>query len=485
MHKKIEIVLFTFILVLTVILRLYRIDNPIGDWHAFRQADTSAVSKVFVSEGINLLYPRYFDISNIQSGKNNPKGYRFVEFPIFNLLQASLFKTVGLLTLEEWGRIVTIISSVGSVIFIYLLTKKHLNILSALFASFFFAALPFSVYFGRVILPDPSTAMAILGGIYFFDMWLSSKKHKLSLINYNFIFAFLFTACSFLFKPFALFFTFPMVYLAWKHYRWKFFLKWQFYLFGIITLTPFITWRVWIAQFPEGIPVSNWLFNEGNIRFTGAYFYWIFAERISKLILGYFGVVILFLGLFKQDDEKDYPFFITFLISSLMYLVVIARGNVQHDYYQILIIPTICIFLGRGVSFLISLPIKIRNNLGVNFFISYLVLINLIAFILLFSWYHIRDYFNINNRALVTAGQIADRVLPKNAKVIASNEGDTSFLYYVNRRGWPAYQHSAEELKKLGAEFIIVPAPTQDDLNNFKKKYKIFYSSPEVLIVTL
>lgn len=481
MTKRLGLITFIFILVLGFILRLYRFDNPIGDWHAFRQADTSSVSKVFVENGINLLHPTYFDISNIQSGADNPKGYRMVEFPIYNVFQAVGFQTIGVLTLEEWGRIISIGASLLSITFIYLLVRKHLDTVSALFASFFFAVLPFSVFYGRTILPDPSTAAAILGGIYFFDKWIETRgKFPLQYL----VLAVFFTAAAFLLKPFALFFTLPMVYLAYKHFGWKVVLIWQLYLFALLSLTPLALWRMWIMQYPEGIPASNWLFNEGNIRFTGAFFHWIFAERISKLILGYFGVVLLFLGLFKRS-EKDYLFFLSFLVSSLIYITVIARGNVQHDYYQILIIPTLCIFLGRGASLLISLPAKLNENLGINTLVSYGSLVVVTGFMLLFSWFYVRDYFNINNRGLITAGVIADKVLPKNAKVIAVNDGDTSFLYYINRKGWPAYEHGPDELKLLGATHIVIPSPTQQDKEGLGKTYKTVYSSPEVLILKL
>lgn len=464
-------------------LRLYRINNPIGDWHAFRQADTSAVSKVFVENGINLLSPQYFDISNIQSGKDNPQGFRFVEFPIFNLFQAGAFLIFKTLTLEEWGRLTSVLATTISSFVIFLLVKKHADTLTALFASFFFSVLPFSVYYGRVILPDPMCAMSILLGIYFFSEWISGyKKNKHAYIFLTL--SIIFTASSFLLKPFALFFTLPMIYLAWRTYRFKMFLKWQLILLLILSIIPLAFWRFWIMSHPEGIPVSGWLLNGGNIRFTGAYFYWIFAERIGKLILGYFGLVLLFLGFLKKD-EKNYGFFISFLLSTLLYLVVIARGNVQHDYYQILILPTICIFLGRGAGFLLRLPVMLGKNLGVNTLAATFSLGVIIVFSVFFSWYYVRDYFNLNNRGLIVAGILADKILPKNAKVIAANDGDTSFLYYVNRPGWPAYEHGVEELKKMGATHIVIPSPTQADLNGFGKKYKVIYSSPDVLIVAL
>src|SRR3989344_8792296 len=109
--------------ILGFLVRLYRFDNPVADWHAFRQGDTNAVSQVYVNNGINLLYPKFFDLSNVASGLDNPKGYRFVEFPIYNAVQAGLFETVGIFKLEEWGRLITIFASVFGALFVYLLTR--------------------------------------------------------------------------------------------------------------------------------------------------------------------------------------------------------------------------------------------------------------------------------------------------------------------------------------------------------------------------
>src|SRR5258708_24228809 len=68
-------------------IRYYRITNPVADWHAWRQADTVSVSRIYLDYGINLLYPRYYDVSPTQTGSINTQGLRFVEFPIFNLVK--------------------------------------------------------------------------------------------------------------------------------------------------------------------------------------------------------------------------------------------------------------------------------------------------------------------------------------------------------------------------------------------------------------
>ena len=480
-----------FIVLLGFVVRLYRFDNPVGDWHAWRQADTSAVSRNFVKFGFDLLHPTFDDISNVPSGRDNPQGYRFVEFPIFNLFQAGFYVLLNFFTIEQWGRVVSIFSSLLSIVFIYLLVKKHIGTIEAIFSSFFFAFLPFSIYFGRVILPEQMMVMSILGGTWFFDRWLEEKskvksqksKIQFKIQNFFYILAVIFTASAFLLKPFALFFTLPMFYLAYQKFGFSFVKKWQLWLFLILSILPLVAWRLWIQQYPEGIPASGWLLNANNIRFKGAFFYWIFGERISKLILGYLGTSLVVLGLLKLKNEKEYLFSLSFLASMLLYLFVIAAGNVQHDYYQTLIIPTLSIFLARGAAACIAVDYS-KGKI-----VSFLTLLFVILGMIGFSWYFVRDFFNINDEGVVVAGKKADQILPQNAMVIAAlpgaRVGDTSFLYYVNRKGWPVFQKSIEELIKMGATHLVIASPTKNDFEGFGKQYQTIASSKDYLILTL
>lgn len=485
MLKKIQLFILLLIFIGAFTVRLYRFESPIADWHAWRQADTSSVSQNFVKYGFNVLHPRFDDISNIPSGEDNPQGYRFVEFPVYNILQAGFYKIFDKFTLEEWGRLVTIISSLLSLAFIYFLVKKYADSTSALFAAAFYAFLPFSIYYGRSILPDSSMAMASLGGIYFFDKWLdkSISKNPMNWIWY--LVSLIFTASALLLKPYAIFFTLPMIYLVFAKLGLSFYKKWQLYFYLIIAVIPLTLWRVWMTQYPQGIPASNWLFNGGNIRFTGAFFYWLFAERIGRLILGYWGLIIFGFGIISASRKKLVSknlFFVSFLASSLLYLVVIARGNVQHDYYQILIIPSISIFLGLGSSLLLNLP-KEYFHRSIGAFVLTLSMI----FSLSFGWYYVRDFFNINNPSIIAAGQAVDKLTPKNAKVIAilhGSEGDTTFLYQTNRQGWPSFEKPIPAMIKMGAGYLIFANATKED-QNLGKEYKIIKSTPDYIIFDL
>lgn len=473
-----EIILLILILAGGFVVRLYRFNNPIADWHSWRQADTSAVSRNFTKYGFDLLHPRMNNISNVQSGIENPQGYFFTEFPLYNSLQAGLFVTFHHVTLEEWGRVVTIVMSLLSTLFLYILGKRHGGRFTGFLAAVFFAFVPFSIYYSRVILPDPSMVAATLGAILFFDISLESKTKRKAISL--FIISLLLSIFALLFKPYAIFFLLPtLLYLVFKRYGWKLLLRVDIWLYAVLAVMPLGLWRLWMQHYPEGIPASAWLFNEGNIRFTGAYFYWLFAERISKLILGYWGIAIVFLGLL-WTKKKDFGFFVSFLVGSLAYMIIIARGNVQHDYYQILILPTLALFFGLGGQLLVELFQTYTNKwIGIG------LLLICSLFMLSFGWYNVRYYFDINNPNMIIAGRAVDTLTPKNAKVIAPYTGDSSFLYQTNRQGWASFDFDLPKLITLGADYLVLVNPTPQDVSGFGKQYKIVSKSPAYLLLNL
>ncbi len=473
---KLYSILLAVILLVGFAVRLYRFNNPIADWHSWRQADTSAVSRNFVKNSFDVLHPRFDDLSNVPSGLDNPQGYRFVEFPIYNIKQAFLFKTLGLFTLEEWGRLISIFAYVCSSLFLYLLVSRHSNKTIGLLSAFFYTFIPYNIYYGRTILPDPLMVTASLGGIYFFDLWLENFKSRSK--NYLFfILATIFTACALLVKPYALFFTLPMIVLVWQKWGIGFLKKWQLWIFAILSVLPLIWWRNWITQYPAGIPANEWLLNGNGIRFRPAFFRWIFYERITKLISGYLGVIILAVGIWKIKKQKEWMFFVSFLLSSLLYVIVFATGNVQHDYYQILIMPSLSIFFAIGSYYLYILNLK-KQPVG-----KIVLAISLIS-LFWFGWSQVKDYFNINNQSIITAGKAVDKLTPKDAKVIANYNGDTSFLYQTNRQGWASLQNPLPEMVQKGADYLVLLNPTEKDMD-FGKPYQIVTRTREYIIFDL
>jgi predicted membrane-bound mannosyltransferase len=165
--KIFRTLLLVSILVIALVVRLYKIDNPVADWHSFRQADTASVTRSFAEKGINMLVPTYHDLSNIQSGKENPNGYRMVEFPLYNLLHLELSRLVPAFGLDMAGRLTSVILSLVSIILLYLIVNKLSGFFVAVITSVFMAVLPFNVYYSRVILPEPLMIVTLLASYWF------------------------------------------------------------------------------------------------------------------------------------------------------------------------------------------------------------------------------------------------------------------------------------------------------------------------------
>jgi hypothetical protein len=443
MIKKI----FLFILfLLGFLVRLYKINSPLADWHSWRQADTAAVARNFVKNGYDLLRPRFDDLSNVASGKDNPLGYRFVEFPVYNFVHALFFQaTEGLVSFEVAGRLVTIFSSLISAFFLYLIVKSLLSEWLGILTAGFYLFLPFGIFYSRVILPDQMMLMFTLGSIWFLWRWRKLKKEEKN-GKVSFFISLTMSALAILTKPYALFLLLPswLVIFRPKDYGWA-----LFYIF--FSFLPFVLWRIWMRQFPEGIPANQWLFNLEGIRFRPAWWRWLFAERLGKLILGYWGLIFLGLGIiFRFSIFLKESLFYAWLAGIFAYFSVFARGNVQHDYYQIIILPVVAVFLAKGFWFLISFSGKNVYRI----FALGLAGICLI-FSLGFSWYEVRGYYQINHPEIVEVGKMADEILPKEAKVIAPYNGDTAFLYQTNRQGWPVVSESVENLVKKGATHYV------------------------------
>src|SRR3989344_228134 len=470
------------IMVLAFSLRLYRIKTPLADWHSWRQADTASVSRNFIKQGINVLYPTYDDLSNVASGYDNPKGLRFVEFPVYNVVHVFVDQLITGYDLVIKGRLTSVIASLFSCLFLFLIVRKYHSAAAAFLSSFFFAVIPYNIFFSRVILPEPLLVATSLAMVYFFDKWLEKKSLSRMLPPL------IFYALSLLIKPFAAFLFLPMIYLWFIRFRFKAGSVAGLLLFMAAASLPLLIWRWWAGHFPEGIPANMWLLNGDGIRFKGAFFYWLFADRLGRLILGYFGLPLLVFGILAEKNREGHLFNIWGL-SMLLYITVFATGNVSHDYYQVLTIPVITIFLAKGVLFLISQNKNLSGRLKV-----YAILIVLFIFMEMFGWYFIRDFYNINHPEIVEAGRAVELKTPGNSLVIAPYNGDTAFLFQTQRAGWPVMEKSVEEMIGMGAHFYVsvnfdglTDRLFQDSIamDPVKRKYKLIEKTDKFVLIQL
>jgi len=460
------------ILIVAFLVRLYKVDAPIADWHSWRQADTAAVTRNFIKDGFNPVLPKYDDMSGAsETPLANVNRFRFVEFPLYNIAVYPLYLLFGVN--DIYHRLVSIFFSLGSIIFIFLVAKKYAGVLTALLSALISALLPFNVFFSRTTLPEPTFVFFALGMIYFMDSWIWERKRIWM------FWGFVFSVLAFLIKPWAIFFYLPLLYSVYKQENRKAFLFRKFIPATLILLLPFILWRFWILQQPEGIPASKWLLNGDNIRFRPAFFWWIISERLGREILGVTGFVLLVLGVLIKPKNRNY-FLHFFLLSIFLYFVTFATGNVRHNYYQILFVPIASIFVSLGF---ISL-IKNENNFIIRFW-TIPIAFALFFLSFYFSYKMVKEFYKINNPIIIEVGKITDSILPSDALVLAPYNGDTAFLYQTNRAGWPVVPLSIKEMVVDYGITHYVSVSKDNQANWVKRHFEVLVDDPKFIIANL
>lgn len=394
-----------------------------------------------------------------------------VEWPWPNLMIAQLLLWLPSLPLVETSRVITALFSLISVASLFFIGNRYSGRLVGLLAAGSFAISPYIVFYSRAILPEPFMVATTLLAILAFDHWLKTLKIRWYVISL------LSLTLALLLKPIVLFLA--PIFLA-LIYLWHYHLQLKHYiLLGVYgsALVPLVLWRVWIQNFPSGIPASEWLFNSNGIRLRPAWFRWLGWERIGKLMLGVVGFIPLIFG-FVHLNKKELWFYGSWWGGVILYMIVIATGNVQHDYYQYFITPILCLTVARGL-------VVIKRGLCRRFHpvISWGVVVILVAMMAGVSWRFVRGYFNVNYWQFVRAGEAVQRLTPEDALVIAPQLGDTQLLYQTNRRGWPI-GFDIEQKIDLGAQYYV-SGSFDDEVTHLQEKYRTLEQTSEYVIIDL
>lgn len=438
---------FLLLILLTagMLVRLYKLDNPVADWHSFRQADTASVTKNLLNGKGTFLVPTYHDFSDAQSGKQNPHGYRMVELPIYNQI-TKYFIQLTSLPIDTSHRLVNIILSIATALVLYKISKSIYSLILALF-------LPYLVFYNHAILPETT-------GIFLFSLCLYFLHKK------NFLFSNIFLGLCLLIKPFFGLLIAPIwLYTFYQASKKQ---KLLALISSLVVLLPFYFWRVHISHFAEGIPFNLWLYQgfPGEPITVGKpyWFRWLFYERLTVLISG-FGLLFPFLlGHLKNKTN------ILYSLGILIYFCIMARGNVHHDYYQVITMPFFILITTAGLK-------RLQHWFA-------LILISIGFF---FSWQKIKEYYKINRPEIIYAGWVVDKLLPNNAVVIAPYLGDTAFLYQTGRDGFPIeiYEPMPILQEKYKNRLFYVSVNYDTYTNSLLAKYHQTYKTKDMIILDL
>jgi 4-amino-4-deoxy-L-arabinose transferase-like glycosyltransferase len=378
------------------------------------------------------------------------------------------------------SRLFSVAASVGTVLFLYgfvenITKDKNLAWLSGMF----FALMPYSIFYSRVILPEPYVLLFSMGSLYFL---VRAFKQRSPFTGWRLWASAVLLSLAILLKPFVVFLAPVYLVLIWQRKDRQIFWSPVWLLYAAVAVLPFLWWRTWIEQFPSGIPASDWLMNSDGIRFRPAWFRWIFYERLTKLLLGFAGLILAGAAFF-WSKLKNRVLLIAWSLGLLAYVSIFATGNVRHDYYQALFMPLAAIFLGFGTYHLWrQLQLRFAKDPLLRK-VGQAGVVILVMLTILLPWRWIHGYFNVNHWEYVEAGQAVDRLTPEGAKIIAPAFGDTQFLFQTNRTGWPIGFKIEDKINK-GAEYYVTTS-NDDEARQLEQQYQVLEKNDRFMIIDL
>lgn len=434
------------IFILIFILRLIKVDNPPLDYSSWRQVDTDSIARNFVEYKFNILYPQL----NYDGPMPN---YVQLELQVTTFIIALIYSIAGYNII--FGRLIPITFFMGSCFFLYYLVRRRSGVNTAMLTVFIYGILPLNLIYSRNVMPESSMMFFMIGGLYYFDLWLESNKLG------HYILSLVFTSLTVFTKLPSALIGIPMIYMAVYKLGRKAFKNIYLYIFPIFTLgLPFIYFR-WLGsiseqRFVQGIGINVILPNFLHSIFraeTAKYLTEQFADKLFTIP----GAILFSIGLVIKKRKEEYLYYVW--MAAGIFHIIFVDTVIHLDYYLMFITPVISVFMGCASAAVIY-------NKKYDYFIYTALII-----ILLQDAVFMKDAYKLQYKYI----EMGNNVLKVSSEddLIIIGKDSPELLYTSNRKGWRLYGDmlTVENIKRLasqGAKFFV---PASDNIDGDLKSF--------------
>lgn len=483
--EKIRCPHWPFILLLFIVIpfRIYHLNYPLLDAHFFRQTQTATFALNFYKNGINL-FQTELDILGIEKEK-----FLTLEFPLYEAIVALLYKLFYIA--DFWGRLVSIIAGfIGSWYLYKLVYLILINRRIAFFSSFFFLFAPLNMFYQRSFMIEPTVLALLLAGIYYFCYFVNfgdNKSYVLSVVLFTLGFIH-----KGLYGPFWLL---PMIIYYLKRRSYQEIFPKKTILVLIIPLAVLFFWQKhtdfinavsgneFFTSYNKG--QMEWNFGSVMDRFSFALWGSYFQQILNGILLKP-GLVIFLIGLALIPKIKNSSFFLSWLISQIIYFIVFFKIQ-SHNYYQMVLAPVFAVFMAAGL-FQVGVWIskKMKKSIALIFTVFFC------SFYVYKSWVNTLPSFYIDWDWYDRLKAVGSAVDSNSVGIFATPGYDwnSAYSYYTKHKMLVTgienvNKENIIKWKKLGYSFIVLH--NYDEYEKYfstiktKPSYQFLYSNNPVL----
>jgi hypothetical protein len=483
-----------FLLVIAIATRIkvfFNLETVILGW---RPADLASIAMNFYRNGFRLSHPQ------IYWGGNGP-GYVEMEFPIVPYFTALLYKVFGIH--DVLAVILPFVCGIATVIVLYLLATRLQNAAVGVIAALFVAISPLMTFHSQMLMIDTPLLFCSVLGLHMLMCWMEGERWLfLSLAAVS-------ISMAVLLKLTALYLGIPIAYLFFVKFRWSFWKQPAFWLFGLVVLLPPVAWYLHAQGLYQQYHNTFGILSGGYNKFARAelllstFFYKLIAGRIIMAILTPFVFVLFLYGFSKSQQYYEGYLFHVWAAAIAIYILAIAEGNKDMNYYQLPLLPPAAALASAGLFTFLD---KVASNKWFGASPAReTVVFNLVFLIFLAStvaanvrFSRVNDaYFMVPAKQLKIIGQrVAEATEPGSLLIVATSYGNAKtpeqidtppdIFYFSDRRGWYCAltwldEEKIEHSKREGARYLVVPA---GDVGPFKTNHMMYnYLSSHYTIV--
>lgn len=426
------------ILLVALVPRLVHLDFPVAGWHAWRQADTAAMARNFHAGGHRLLHPQ------VDWGGAGA-GYVESEFPLYPWLVSLLYAAFG--PRDLWGRLVSVLCSLATVVVVWKLVRRRLSEREAAWAALVYAVAPLDVFYGRAFMPEAAMLLASALGVYGFMVWMDGGRGRDAAL------AWLGVTLAALLKLPALYLGLPLAYLAWERWGAAAWRRPALWGFAALVLLPVGLWyghahRLYVDG---GVTFAIWGFGTdkwGNLDLLvqPGFYADVFLKSLAERHLTYAGCIPFVVGLLLPRHGRRERLFDVWLLAVVVYILIVARGNRVHEYYQLPFMLPASVFAGRALARFLPEPGRVQRPRPLLAGLFAACVVGL--FVLSGLRYERLLRREDRDAALFRLAAAVERWTRADERVVAVNGGNPIVLYRCGRKGW----NSSPE--QLDAEFL-------------------------------
>jgi hypothetical protein len=431
-------------------MRLVQIQAPILGVHSWRQADTAAMARNFVEQGLVFWRPQ-IDWGGAGSGLVE------AEFPLYPYTVALLYRLFGV---HVWiARGVSVALSLLTIWLVIRIGRHLVGARAGWWGGVFVAVLPIPVFYGRSVQPEATLLFLAALCLERFLAWLDQGDPRTLLVAWLAFSG----ACLIKVLPFV-WLGVPLLWLWGSRHRWRMLQHPGTWLFPLAALAVTVLWYGHAHRLGQisGLTFGFWggQANRYSWRDLIGPGYWAgLALRITVRNLAVVGLPLLTLGLLALRGIPDRVRRNRALVLPIGLGAVIAAGalapesSAVHEYYQL----PLTLFAGP----LIGLG-WVRLRQGAVPFLSGKGWVVLTLLLLVSTTVLTIDYWSQERTAGSATLALAERIrrdTPAGARVVVVSGSDPTVLYLAHRKGWLVtpeglMKRTPSEWRQRGAEAL-------------------------------